>query len=161
MNNIGLEKIFEQKRIGEGRRKLLELEKEGKYVFHGSPDVIDALEPRQAGGHNEETGEWEDDRSPAVYATPYADLAIFRSLITDKDFENNFGIDGDKLSMVAGKELIERAKAKTGRVYVLDKSKFDPNSFIGIECRSEERIMPIQVIEVVVDDLPDNIKIVQ
>jgi hypothetical protein len=158
---MDLEKNYKFERPGKNREKLLALEKEGKYVFHGSSDIIDILEPRQAGGHNEKTGKWENDGSPAVFATPYADLAIFRSLLYDKDLENEFGINGDQLHMRADKKLIERAKNRIGKVYVLDKSKFNPASFRGIDCRSEEKITPLEIIEVTINDLPKNIEITE
>ncbi|MFA7319738.1 MAG: hypothetical protein WC022_04045 [Parcubacteria group bacterium] len=155
------EKIQTIEKIGKNRERLLELEKTGNYVFHGSQSIIEILEPRQAGGHSDETGKWEDDGKPAVFATPYADLAIFRSLINDKDFENKFGMKGDGWYVTVDKKLIERAKDRIGKVYVLDKSKFNPDSFIGIQCRSEESVIPLEVIEVNIDDLPKDIEIVE
>jgi len=153
--------IFKIEKIGMNRERLLELEKTGKYVFHGSQAVIEILEPCQAGGHNDETGKWEDDGKPAVFATPYADLAIFRSLINDKDFENKFGMKGNQRYITVDKKLIERAKDRIGRVYVLDKSKFDQDSFIGIQCRSKESVAPSEVIEVNIGDLPKDIEIIE
>ena len=66
------------------REKLLWLEKEGKYVFHGSPYDISVLEPRQGHNINEETGKIEKDDEPAVFAIFYVDVAIFRALINAK-----------------------------------------------------------------------------
>jgi hypothetical protein len=157
--NIDKPRTFE--RASKNREKLLALEKEGRYVFHGSPDIVAILEPRQAGGHNKETGEWKKDSTPAVFASPFADCAIFRALIYGKDLENEMGINGNQLHFAADKKLIERAKGRTGRVYVLDKSKFNPDSFRGMDCRSEEKIEPLEVIEVTIEDLPKNIKIIK
>lgn len=158
---MNFEKTFEQKRIGEGRKKLLELEKENKYVFHGSPDIIDTLEPRQAYNQNKESGEMEKDGEPAVFATPCADVAIFRALINaggvSGESASSFGINGERLHFSATKNLLDSAKSKIGRVYVLDKRKF--KNFEGIQCRSEESNIPIEVIEISVDDLPQNIEI--
>ncbi len=52
-----------------GRQKLLLLEKEERFVFHGSTnqDVIHILEPRQAYGASEENNQWEKDGYPAVF----------------------------------------------------------------------------------------------
>ena len=158
---MDFEKIYKFERPDKNREKLLALEKDGRYVFHGSPGIIDILEPRQAGGHNEKTGKWENDGNPAVFATPYADLAIFRSLLYDKDLENEFGINGDQLYMRANKKLFKRAKNRIGKVYILDKSKFNPASFRGIDCKSEEKIVPLEIIEVTIDDLPKNIEIIE
>jgi len=149
-------------REGKNRERLLSLEKEGKYVFHGSPDTIAVLDPRQAYNYSKETGKMEKDGEPAVFATPYADVAIFRALTDTRGVKgestSQFGIDGDKLHFSATKNLLEAARRKVGRVYVLDKQKFQ--DFEGMQCRSEEPNKPIEIIEVTVDDLPQNIRIV-
>lgn len=146
--------------IEKSRERLSALEKEGKYVFHGSPNIVEALEPRQAGGHNEKTGKWENDGNPALYASPYADCAIFRSLIYGKELENEIGINDDnQLHFATDRKLLERAKNKIGRVYVFEKSKF--KDFRGMDCRSEETLKPIEIIEVTTDDLPHNVKIIE
>lgn len=146
-----------------GREKLLELEKTGQFVFHGSLDKINILEPRQSYNCNKETGKEEKDGDPAVFATPFADMAIFRALIHEKgleeDSESSFGIDDDgKLHFFATKNLIDRARGIIARVYVLNRDDFD--NFDYIQCRSSKEIIPVEVIEVNVDDLPDNIKII-
>lgn len=81
---MNFEKESKVEQIVKGREKLLALEKEGKFVFHGSPDVINVLEPRQAYNRNDETGTMEKHDEPAVFATPYAEVAIFRALINAK-----------------------------------------------------------------------------
>lgn len=154
------ERSREIKKFGEGRRKLLALEKEGKYVFHGSPDVVVTLEPRQGYDLNKETGEMEKDGEPAIFATPYADVAIFRALINASgvsgESKSSFGINGEQLHFSATKNLLDQAKSKIGRVYILDKQKFQ--NFEGMQCRSDKSISPIGVIEVSVDDLSQNIE---
>lgn len=124
---INFEKLPNIEKIGENKEKLLQLEKEGKYYFHGSPDVIGILVPQQAYNHNEETGKMEKDGEPAVFATPYADVAIFRALVNTKgvsgESTSSFGINGEQLYFSATKNLLESAKDKIGRVYVLDKLK--------------------------------------
>ncbi len=148
---------------GKNREKLLALEKEGKYVFHGSPEQIEILEPRQAEGKNEVTGEMERDGAPAVFATQYADMAIFRALVNAKgvfeDSESSFGIDDDGLHFSATRNLLEAAKRKTGKVYVLDRSKFD--QLEAMQCRSHGSVAPLQAVEVTYDDLPKNIRIIE
>lgn len=138
------------------RERLLALEKEGKYVFHGSPDIFEKLEPRQAYNYNKKTDKMEKDGKPAVFASPYADIAIFRSLINAKDVSgdstSSFGISKGKLHFSATKNLSDAAKNKIGRVYVLDKQKF--RDFEGMQCRSLEVNHPIEVIEVSINDLP-------
>lgn len=150
-------------REGKNRERLLSLEKEGKYVFHGSPDAITILEPRQAFNRSEKTGNMEKDGEPAVFATPYADVAIFRALINAKgvsgESTSQFGIDDDELHFSATKNLLEAARGKIGKVYVLDKQKFQ--DFDGMQCRSSETNEPIEVIEVTIDDLPQNIETIE
>jgi len=157
---MDFEKLPKIEQIGKNREKLLSLEKEGRYVFHGSPDIIETLEPRQAYNQNKEAGEMEKDGEPAVFATPYADVAIFRALINANgvlgESTSSFGINGEQLHFSATKNLLDSAKNKIGKVYVLDKQKFQ--NFEGMQCRSIESNSPIEIIEVGVDDLPQNIE---
>ena len=150
-------------REGKNRERLLSLEKEGKYVFHGSPDIIETLERRQAYNRSKKTGNMEKDGEPAVFATPYADVAIFRALTDTKgvrgESTSQFGIDGDKLHFSATKNILEAARTKIGKVYVLDKQKFQ--DFEGMQCRSSETNEPIEVIEVTIDDLPQNVETIE
>lgn len=161
MDNMNFEKSSKIEQIGKNRERLLSLEKEGKYVFHGSLEVIQTLEPRQAYNRNKKTGKMEKDGESAVFATPYADVAIFRALINSRgvsgESESRFGINGGQLHFSATKNLLDGAKNKIGRVYVLDKQKF--KDFEGMQCRSTEINSPIEVIEVSFDDLPENIEI--
>ena len=148
---------------GKNRERLLSLEKEGKYVFHGSPNIMTVLESRQAYNRSKETGNMEKDGEPAVFATPYVDIAIFRALTDTRgvrgESTSQFGIDCDKLHFSATKNILEAAKDKIGKVYVLDKQKFQ--DFEGMQCRSMETNKPIEAIEVTVDDLPQNIETIE
>ncbi len=153
---------FEQK--GENRKKLLALEKQGLYVFHGSPDVIEKLEPRQAFGKNKNTGEMEKDGAPAVFATPFADMAIFRALTNFADMRgessSSFGTDEKgEPQFFATNNLLDHARGKVGRVYVFPKEKFGEPE--GMQSRSSETVEPLQVIEVTVDDLPEGVKVIE
>ncbi len=139
------------------REKLLKLEKEGRYVFHGSTSSIDCLEPRQAYNNNEKDG------LPAVFATPFADVAIYRSLINGNNLKepstNEFGFTEKGIYFKTSKNLIDFAKDLTAKVYVLDREKF--KDFEGSQCRSEEPVTPMEMIEVTVKDLPSNIEIIE
>lgn len=161
-NNVSFMSIEEIPSIEKGsrnREKLLLLEKEGKYVFHGSSKSLGVLEPRQGFDLNKETGKMEEDGAPAIFATPYADIAIFRALINGNGLSeesfSSFGIDGERLNFSATKNLIDKSRDCIGKVYVLDKGKFQ--NFEGIQCRSFEPNHPIQVIDVTFDDLPADI----
>jgi len=162
--NMEFEKIQTIEKIGKNREKLLELEKTGNYVFHGSPSTLDFLSPHQAEGENMKTGEMEKDGSPAICASDLAEQAIFRALIhekcSSKDSRTGFGTDeADDLHFWTTQNLIDIAKNSTGKVYVIEKNQF--NKFKGHEWRSNQPIIPEVVIEVTFDDLPKDIKIIE
>ncbi len=147
-----------------GREYLLSLEKEGIYVFHGSPDNIGVLEPRQAYGENEETGEYEKDGEPAVFATRFADVAIFRSLVNERlggeGSKCQMSIDdNDNLYYRSTKNALEKARGHKGKIYVLKSDGFF--DFKGLDCRRNEQVVPVEMIEVDFNDLPSNIEIIE
>ncbi|MCF7865115.1 MAG: hypothetical protein K9M11_01230 [Candidatus Pacebacteria bacterium] len=156
------------------KEQLLQLEQEGKYVFHGSPiGTIEELEPRQS-NHipdlKEPTKTILDGR-PAVSATPYIELAIFRAIINNKnvhiegDWNSGFGVtDGVIDFRVSDKEVLEQTKDKIGFVYLFDKSNFKPYTRgkgedegrpQSMEWRSYEKVRPVKVLKVTDKDLPD------
>lgn len=158
---MNFEKPSKIEQTSGNKERLLALEKQEKFVFHGSPYAIDDLEPRQGYNYNEKTGQKEKDGNPAVFSTPFIDVAIFRALINTEGVTgksmSKFGIEGERLHFSATKNLVDQAKKKIGKIYVLDKLKF--KDFEGTECRSEEKVIPIEVFEVTAEDLPENIKI--
>lgn len=158
---MNFDKQFEQ--LGKNREKLLAMEAEGKYVFHGSLESVEELEPRQAENSNKETGEQEKDGEPAVFATPHADTAIFRALVNGRDVDgessSRFGMGDDGLHFSATQNLLDAARTKRGKVYVLDRKQFQ--KFEGTQCRSFEKVMPIEVVEVDFNDLPPEIKLME
>jgi hypothetical protein len=129
-------------RIGKNREKLLALEKEGEYVFHGSTDSYDILEPKQAHHYSEATEEEREDKKPAVFASTLTDVAIFRALINEKAFpgdsQSKISFNDGTLTLFATKNLIENAKKITGMVYVLDKQQF--KNFEGMQCWLEKKL---------------------
>ena len=150
------------------KSKLIELEQEGKYVFHGSaiPD-LEYLEPKQA-HHIPDINKEEKilDGKPAVSATPFLDFAIFRALINrnniDFNFHSGFGFKNNKKEFrVSSQKVLEEVKNKKGFVYIFDKKDFSPYSRDGVaklenmEWRSYAKISPLQVLEVSFKDLPD------
>jgi hypothetical protein len=161
MNDRELEQNIVE-RGGRGRERLLELEKEGKFVFHGSPTIIDVLEPRQAYKYNK-NHERKEDGKPAVFASQYADVAIFRALTSGYNVggesSSGFGIDDGKLHFSATQNLLDAAKGMVGHVYVLDKDNF--SRFVGMQCRSFKKNIPVETIEVTIADLPPNIEIIK
>ncbi|MEX0877764.1 MAG: hypothetical protein WDZ40_02795 [Candidatus Spechtbacterales bacterium] len=148
----------------EGSKKLHELEKMGKYVFHGSPvGDIEELEPRQA--HNYKEGEEpQEDGPPAVVASPYADIAIFRALVR-KD-KTGFESDGKgNLHFRASSGALKSAKDAVGYVYVFDKTNFQPKAGApeaSMGWRSEHVAKSLFIVEVHYNDLAlNNIEIIE
>lgn len=149
------------------KQELLGLEKSGLYVFHGSPQDLETLAPRQA--IDVHIG---PDRNPAVFATPAVDLAIFNAVLKGK---NKYSIaqshilesgadthdDGSfdlKFSVprLAWDTLLDSA---SGWVYVFDRHSFNPISDRPAEYESTEEVKPIKKIKVGKMDLPGNIEI--
>ncbi len=160
-------------RIQSGKEILKSLESEGVYVFHGSlnPD-IEILEPRQSTHVDlRKPTEMIRDGEPTVSATPYSEIAIFRSIMRGsnlgvKDLVTKFGIvDGNVGFYVSTQEAIEKVREKKGYVYVFNKSDFEPYDRNGniseksMEWRSYKPVKPIRVVEVNYEDLPEVEKI--
>lgn len=143
---------------GENRRFLKELEATGLYVFHGSsnPDIA-KLEPRQA--EDWKTGERVEHGEPAVCATPFADLAIFRAMVNTG--WSSFGTtdDEDGIYCAATDKAMETAKKAKGYVYVMAKSDFEVFEGGSMEVRSHSTVKPNRVVEVAFDDLPPGIRV--
>ena len=110
------------------KQKLLELEKEGKYLFHGSLEAdLNELKPHQAYTVLQEGKDMVKDGEPCVAATPYLDIAIFRALVTKG--ESKFSVSAAGMAdaiikLKANQEAIEISKGQKGYVYVLDKTGF-------------------------------------
>lgn len=149
---------------------LREMERTGNYLFHGSPDgTIETLEPRQ-GTHTEDSGKIIEDGDPAVSATPYLDLAVFRGIVNKKNIKfphtSGFGLTRNSESNMLlfdisdEQTLTEAFNNKTGFVYVFNRSDFRPYSRNNIaddasmEWRSFAPVQPIEIIEIHSEDLP-------
>ena len=152
------ESQVEQKELC-GKDKLHELEKTGKYVFHGSPIAdIQELEPRQP--YDYSSGDKVAHGHASVVATPYADIAIFRSLVYRDT--TGFGVENGVSNFRASKQALEHAQGAKGYVYVLQKDAFMPmhGSDTEMDWRAQSNQIPEQVIEVVFDDLPEGIELI-
>lgn len=112
-------------KISDERKELATLEQTGLYVFHGSPHDIDQLEPREA---------FDTDRgsegTPAIYASPKADYAIFMAMLaplgrtsvgTVRHDDNTF-----TLTFSASRRALARLTDESaGVIYVLNKQEFE------------------------------------
>lgn len=149
-------------RVEQGKNKLIALEKEGLYVFHGSTELIEELEPRQAKIWDKDKKEMTEHGTPSVVATPFAEVAIFRAVISneikadDGKHYSAFGSDGDKPFFETTPSVLKNAKDAIGYVYVFKKEDF--NKVSPMEWRSNKKLKPILIFEVHFQDLPKNIK---
>ena len=147
------------------KEKLLVLEKEGVYVFHGSPELLEELEPRQSKDYDYNLKQMVNDGEPAVVATPFAEIAIFRAIISNKvkpekgGHWSRFYNDDGKFGFETTPEVMELAKKTRGYVYVFEKKDFERRN--SIEWRTAKAIKPIMKFEVNFDDLPLDIKEVE
>lgn len=125
---------------------------------------MDELKPRQAKKFDAEFGENIDDGDPAVCATPFADIAIFRALINDKnleevDYNSSFGTNEDGgLFCSVSDNALDVVKGKLGYVYIFRKDEFKETG--AMESRINKSVKPIDTVVVSVDDLPENINII-
>ncbi len=139
--------------------RLKELEKEGLWVFHGSPIKLDKLTPRQAYTYPDKTAETKiADGEPAVFASPIADIAIFMAVVNGKNApkgsRSGFGAKGEnQFEYRATQETLEQLHDVKGYVFVFDKNKFTPRSQTEVCAYSE--VVPDEIIEVTERDLPD------
>lgn len=143
---------------GEGRRLLHELEATGEYVFHGSHvGGIDELEPRQP--YDWKSGSKKTHGDPSVVATPFVNIAIFRSVVYE-DF-TSFGVEDDgQLTFKASQKALDAGKKSIGYVYVLKRSDF--SSFDGdMDWRASTSQKPERIVSVTFDDLPEDIGIIE
>lgn len=144
-----------------GREILLNLESEGKYVFHGSDNpYLEILEPRQA--YTMVEGEKEDDDKPGVHASPFVDIAILMAIINQKNckdgFNSGFERENGKLILsVDQKALDQLDDTSAGYVYVFAKEDFIPRG--GSQAISYVSVNPIRMIEVKKEDLSKDIVI--
>jgi len=145
------------------RIKLLALESEGRWVFHGSSSKIKIFKPKQAYRYPKNSDEGRvADGDPAVFSSPFVDIAIFMGIINKtnapRGLRSGFGTDSEgKIKFQATKETIDQLHKATGYVYVFDKTKFIPRS--SVESLSYEPVTPDDVVMVTERDLPKNIEI--
>lgn len=146
---------------------ILNLEKTGKYVFHGSPiNNLKFLEPKQAKHvpNLSNSNEVLLDGNPAVSATPYIDFAIFRAIINKTNipisFTSGFGFKNvEKEFHISSQEVLEIAKTKKGFIYVFNKNEFEPYqrdqgiNLTKMEWRAYKKVKPLEIIEVSYEDL--------
>lgn len=137
-------------------------------MFHGSPQRIEVLEPRQAVVFSKDENKNIPDGEPAVAATPFVEVAIFRSLINTQiakeahiaKHRSEFGVRNSIPYFRSTLDSYNHAKSGiVGFVHVLRKSEFTYRS--DMEYRSIQPIIPVMVLQVTGNDLPENIEIIE
>ena len=154
----------------EGKKKLLELEKTGKYFFHGTGNEVEVFEPHQS--YNWYGGEKKEDGAPAISASPDADYAIFMAIFNKKNCPN---VTRTQVDIVANDEESERhrlvfsATSETmanlrddasGWAYVFKREDF-PYQKGKSEYRSHVHVAALEKILVKKEDLPEPIEILE
>lgn len=150
-------------KVEKGKEKLLALEKEGVYVFHGSPELLEELEPRQPKTYDHNQKQMTNDGKLAVVATPFVEIAIFRAIINKKIKAekgrcwSRFSSNDGELEFETTPEVLELAKKIRGYVYVFKKEDFERHN--SMEWRSDHEVRPVLIFEVNFEDLPADIKL--
>ena len=149
-----------KKELSETKKKLLELERSGEYVFHGSA-YEGPLELQQA--YNYKKGLKEKDDKPAIHASPVVDYAIMMALINKKNCSKGFhssarlGEKGLELK-IDQKSYDQLDENSYGWIHIFDKDKFTERSLL--EYISYQSITPTYVIKVKKEDLVDYLEII-
>lgn len=142
-------------------KEALEILDEGEFLYHGSTDKIEELEPRQA--FNWSSGVKVPDGEPAVFATDNYERAIFMAVL--RGLQGSQGTDYDNESREYRYKMnrkkvdqLNKNPNVTGYVMVLPKENFTNE---GADYRSEVKIKPKYFIEVNSSDLPKNIEVTE
>jgi len=151
-----------EEKISLPKERLLNLEKEGRFVFHGSASETQKLTPKQPMIYDNKLKKQREHGASCVAATSFAEVAIFRAIINPQNFDfkgyrSSFGVSNGKQEFTTTKRVFDQVEGKTGYVHVLDKESF--NRFSSMEWRSEEGVKPVEIIQVTSKDLPENIEI--
>jgi formamidopyrimidine-DNA glycosylase len=152
--------VLDQVRAGMlvGRAALDALNREGKYVFHGSSSLIKVLRPRRSINHSEEVLKYEPGGVVAVFATDEPEIAVFMALQNKAvNGWSSFSSRKGNFAFSVSPEKWEYLNSDDARgyVYVLDRNLF---TCIQGEFRSGKEVQPISVVGVTRKDLSGNIK---
>lgn len=139
------------------KEEILELEKQGDFVFHGSPDKLNFLEPIQA--YTWKNDVKTEDGEPAVFASIYSDIAIFMALINIQNikatFRSGYGFENNKLIFRFSKEVKNKLINLKGYLYIFNKSDFQQKN--QAEYISSKTVKPIKILQINETFLPKDI----
>jgi len=145
------------------RERLLALETDGKFLFHGSPFLVEELIPKQPTIFNRKTRKEKRHGDPCVAATNFAEIAIFRAIINprnfpDKGYGSSFRVTPEgNICLTVTRKVWQQLEGKTGYVYVLPLNGF--SKFSRMEWRSGSEVKPLEIIPVSAEDLSKDIQI--
>ncbi len=142
------------------KEEILNLEKQNNFVFHGSGDKLDSLEPRQA--YTWKNTEKIEDGEPAVFTSIYSDIAIFMALINKENikatFKSGYGFENNKLTFRFSKEVKDKLTNLKGYLYIFNKNDFQEKNIA--EYVSFKTVKPIKILEIDENLLPNNINFI-
>lgn len=148
--------------MSEAKEELLKLEQNGQFVFHGTHRELDAFTPQQA--YNYDGVEQTADGEPAVFASAFAEYAIFMAIITEencpKGYWSGAGMINSRLVFNATQDTLDQlTDLSMGWVYVFNKNDFEKRDPDGIEYVAHAPVTPIKKVRVSKADLPEGIEI--
>ncbi len=143
------------------KETLSSLEKTGLYVFHGSGVLIEEFEPRQA--HDFIDGKNIPDGEPAIFASQFADYAIFMALMNEtncpKGFHASSGMTDGVFHFRATQVTLDQLTAAAqGYVYVFDRAHFKQRN--QFEWRALEKVKPVSTVSITRADFIPEIEVI-
>jgi hypothetical protein len=149
--------------MSQEKEELLELQTSGMYVFHGTHKELKQFIPQQA--HNFGGKIQTKDGKPAVFASSFAEYAIFMAIITEENCPHGYwsgaGLGESLLTFKATEKTLEQLnESSSGWVYVFNKNDFTERDPEGFEYVSHTEVIPVTQIHVSKQDLPENIEMV-
>ena len=141
------------------REQLNKLEKENKYVFHGTGSQIENFEPRQA--HTIIQGKKVPDGESSIFASSFADYAVFMALVNEencpKGYRSGCSYHNGVLTFRATKETLEQLTPEArGYVYVFNRRDFiqkNPSEWV-----SHQTVTPVSIVTVIRSDFTSEIQ---
>ena len=159
MESIKIKNTLEQIN---SRERLVELERSGKYLFHGTSEIVDVFEPRQAMNFDGE--KMVEDDKPGVFASAEIEIPIFRSIFSSTNmrekegsFKTGMADHNDHVVTSANRDAIEAVRGETGFVYVLNKKDFAHRK--GNEYIAYKPVKPVAVCETSYKDITEVVEI--
>ncbi len=146
----------------DAKARLVRMEETGKFVFHGTHLELEEFTPRQA--YNYDGVAETPDGEPAVFASGYADYAIFMAIVTaencPKGYWSSAGtVDGVLKCRVTPETFEQLHESAAGFVYVFDRSDFVTRDGDEVEFVTHRTVKPIEKVRVSYADLPSNIAV--